>query len=156
MQGTIEVDVGGVRRLFNVHRHNGIAYRAGVKDPDDQDRFWYFRAVSGLRGWSTAEGGITVEPQVTVAGDVYNLGLGRVFALSSPGPEGPQLRLTVLADTGGAFQPNLFQLDWLAGTFPSHEAFKAAVAEVPPYVRADVLVVRDEVAVQRGGCAAAE
>lgn len=159
IEATAALPKGPVRtdgRALGLVARNTVCYLASQSsDPKDQDRFWYFREVGGLRGWATAEGGIIVEPQVTVAGDVYNLGLGRVFALSSPSPDGPQLRLTVLADTGGAFQPNLFQLDWLAGTYPSHDAFKAAVAEVPPYVRADVLVVREGVEVRPGACAPA-
>ncbi|MFK7929666.1 MAG: hypothetical protein AB8H79_15850 [Myxococcota bacterium] len=149
MQGTIEVQVDGKARLFNVHRHNGITYQTGIEDSEDQDRFWYFREVAGLNGWSTPEGGIQVEPQVTVAGDVYNLGLGRVVALSyrPAGARPSELRLVVLADTGGAFQPNLFQLDWLAGSFPSHSAFKEAVRHVPSYVSASFLVVKDGVEV---------
>jgi len=156
MQGTIEVQVDGKARLFNVHRHNGITYQTGIKDSENQDRFWYFREVAGLNGWSTPEGGIQVEPQVTVAGDVYNLGLGRVVALSyapsgdKSGP--PAVRLAVRADTGGAFQPNLFQLDWLAGSFPSHSAFKAAVRHVPPYVNASFLVVKDGIDVSDVAC----
>ena len=108
------------RRLFNVHRSNGIPYVPTQRDQERQDRFWYFREVEGPMGWgSTPDRRIPLEYGVTVAGDVYNLGAGGLFALSHPTRSGaPGLRLAVLADTGGAFQPNLFQLDLLAGAYP--------------------------------------
>jgi hypothetical protein len=52
----------------------------------------------------------------------------------------------VLADTGGAFQPNLYQLDWMAGVYPSHEAFLAATARIPERVGAAAVVPRAAVA----------
>ena len=48
----------------------------------------------------------------------------------------------VLADTGGAFQPNLFQLDYFAGAFPDRAALYTATAGLPDRVRASVLLAR--------------
>jgi hypothetical protein len=141
MQGTVAARTpDGARRWFNVHENNGIAYDPLQKDPNRQARFWYFREVEGVLGVEQ----IPLIPGPAVAGDVHDLGLGALFALSWPGPEGPELRLAVLADTGGAFEPNLFQLDWLAGVFPDRAAWQAWSAGVPDRVHAQVLVRKPE------------
>lgn len=144
MQGTIEVRLpGGPPRLFNVEVHNGIPYDPAVRDPGKQARYWYFREVNDVLGW----GDIPVRPGATVAGDIYNLGLGKLVGLRTTSRDGKaDLRLAVLADTGGAFQPNLFQLDYLAGTFPDLATFRAATAHLPGTVQAGVLILRDAAA----------
>ena len=53
---------------------------------------------------------------------------------------GPHARIVVVADTGGAFEPNLFQLDWLVGVFPDRASFDRAAAAMPDRVRARLLV----------------
>jgi len=139
MQGTIRVtqaDAPG--RLYQVHRSNGVAYDPSIRDPDRQARYWYFRAVSGVTGAT----GIPLQPHAAVAGDVYNVGVGKLIALQWPTPTGPGLRLVVLADTGGAFQPNLFQLDYYAGVFPSVAAFQTWARTAPTRVPAAILVRR--------------
>lgn len=141
MQGTIEVRLPqGPARLFNVDTHNGHPYDADVRDPSLQARYWYFREVTDIRGWAD----IKLRPAAAVAGDIYNLGLGKLVALQIPDQAGqPQLHLAVLADTGGAFQPNLFQLDYLAGTFPDHATFQAATGHMGPTVAASILLLRE-------------
>ena len=89
------------------------------------------------RGWGN-DRKIPLVPLVSVAGDVYNLGLGKLIALE--GPDGT--RLAVLSDTGGAFQPNLYQLDLLAGTFDDHAHFLRETSDIPTHVTAGLLVVR--------------
>ncbi len=141
MQGTVEVALpGSAPRLFNVDVHNGHAYVPTQRDPSKQARYWYFREVEQIRGWAN----IGLEPQVAVAGDIYNLGLGKLFALRTVSEGGAeQLQLVVLADTGGAFQPNLFQLDYLTGSYPDHAAFQAATGHLPAYVEARLLLLRE-------------
>jgi hypothetical protein len=137
MQGSVEVQLpDGQARMFNVHQNNGIPYDPAIKDGNRQARFWYFREVVGILGVER----IPLRPHAAVAGDIWNLGLGKVLALEWDGPYGPEVHLVVLADTGGAFQPNLFQLDWLAGTFPTHEAFEDWERTQPARVRAAVLI----------------
>lgn len=141
LQGTVEVQLAdGRRQLFNVHRPNGFPYEKGAS-LEKQPRYWYFRPVDGLYGY-----GKEIRPRLvagaSVAGDVYNLGLGKLIALSWPGEGGPTVRLVVLGDTGGAFQPNLGQLDYLAGAFPSKEAFLAATRDMPDRVDAGILVLK--------------
>jgi membrane-bound lytic murein transglycosylase len=140
MQGTIEVTLpDGSRRTFNVDRVNGRPYRRGVPS-EEQERFWYFREVDGARGWGAEpDTRIRLRPYAAVAGDAYNLGLGSLFALR--GDDG-SVRLAVLADTGGAFQPNLYQLDLFTGAHPSREAFEAATADLPRRPHAYLLVAR--------------
>jgi hypothetical protein len=137
MQGSIEVATeDGHVRMFNVHENNGIPYDPAVKDGNLQRRFWYFREVVGILGVEQ----IPLRPHAAVAGDVYNLGLGKLMALTWDMGRGPELHLALLSDTGGAFQPNLFQLDWLAGSFASKEAFEAWEQTMPSRVQAAVLV----------------
>ncbi len=143
MQGSVEVSLpGGARRLLNVEASNGIPYDGG-KRGRDQDRYWYFEEVPEPRGYGQPGGDHTaIGAGVTVAGDVYNLGLGRVVVIEHPSPTGTVLRLAVLTDTGGAFQPNLSQLDWFGGAFPTHQALYAAWKDLPERVRAGVLVAK--------------
>jgi len=143
MQGTVEVSVpDGPARMFNVHEHNGHAYRHGVRDPRAQDRYWYFREVDGAYGFGAPEdcsaGKVRLAPKAAVAGDVHNLGLGRIVMME--GTDG--LHLAVLADTGGAFAPNMFQLDWFGGAYKSHKALYSATAVVPQTTRVGLLVVK--------------
>jgi hypothetical protein len=143
LQGTVVIRFpDGTRHVLNVHRHNGRPWHPELaRQPELQERAWYFREVDGLLGWGKDDK-IRVEPGVTVAGDVANLGLGKLILLQWDGPAGPEARLAVLADGGGAFAPNLFQLDWLAGTFADKSAFDAAVKPLPERVRAAIVVVR--------------
>ncbi len=143
MQGSVQVTFpGGASRLYNVEASNGIPYQGG-KRGRDQDRYWYFAEVPAPRGYGVAGGDhVLLEAGVAVAGDVYNLGLGRLVAIQHPASEGTVLRLAVLADTGGAFQPNLSQLDWFGGAFPTHAALYAAWKDLPDRVSAGLLVAR--------------
>lgn len=140
MQGTVELSLtDGTVRTFNVHRSNNIPYQRAVRNPEAQDRFWYFREVDGVRGWGEGSDKIALAPQAAVAGDVDNLGLGGLFAIAG----GDGLRLVVLADTGGAFQPNLYQLDLFTGAFPDRATFAAETAGVPDRAQVYLLVLRD-------------
>jgi membrane-bound lytic murein transglycosylase len=143
MQGTIEVGLpGGEHQLYNVTRNNGIPYVQGAP-PASQDRYWYFRGVDDVLGWGLhASDKIALAPGAAVAGDLWNIGLGKLVALSYAGPAGPEVRLVVLADTGGAFHPNLQQLDWYTGAHASHEAMYDATSAVPDRVQAGILVLR--------------
>jgi hypothetical protein len=138
MQGTIEVRLPGrPPLLLNVDQHNGRAYRPGVKS-EGQDRLWYFRGVDGVLGWGTAADKVRLQAGASVAGDVYNLGLGKLVALEDV--RTGVVRLVVLGDSGGAFQPNLFQLDDYVGAFPDRPALAAATAGRSGTVRASVLL----------------
>jgi hypothetical protein len=150
MQGTIatrSTRPDGARsplRYFNVHVHNERAYKPGYKS-SAQERLWYFRQVDGVLGWSIeGKQKVRLQPRASVAGDIYNLGLGKLVVLSHPdGSGGTTLRLVVVGDTGGAFLPNLFQLDLLAGSFETRDELYAATADVPGWVEAGVLLLKE-------------
>jgi len=142
MQGSIMVKMpDGKQRMFNVHRNNGIGYDRKLKDPKQQRRYWYFKEVKGILGYGQDDK-ILVQPEVTFAGDVYNLGLGKIVAIRYLKQGKPTIRLGVLADTGGAFVPNLYQLDYLAGVFPSRAAYQKGVAELPSFAETFVLIAK--------------
>ncbi|MBF2098746.1 MAG: hypothetical protein IGQ88_10265 [Gloeomargaritaceae cyanobacterium C42_A2020_066] len=143
LQGTILVNFpDGTSAYFNVDRNNAMAYIKGVAQRE-QKRYWYFRQVDSIRGYGyKIEAKIPIRPGVTFAGDVLNLGLGKIVLLEEGTAGRPQLRLGVVADTGGAFVPNLYQLDYLAGIFPSRQAFNTYIRQLPEYARAYILVKR--------------
>ncbi|MFO7553444.1 MAG: MltA domain-containing protein [Haliea sp.] len=143
LQGTAVVeDQRGQRRYFNVHRNNGVAYDRSRK-PEAQDRYWYFKEVPGVLGYGKdADYKIPVKPLVTVAGDIFQLGLGRLVLLRAEEAGQPTFRLTVLADTGGAFHDNLYQLDWLSGYYRGWDDYHAANRHISDYAEAWLLLKR--------------
>lgn len=141
MQGTILIRFGGrSSSYFNVDRNNGIAFVKGV-DPMAQKRYWYFRQVTSIKGYGNKiENKIDIEPSVTFAGDVFNIGLGKIVVIDTGSPGQKHLVMGVIADTGGAFIPNLYQLDYLAGIFPSRQVFTQQTGYMPDSAKAYILV----------------
>jgi hypothetical protein len=137
MEGTILIKFNdGTQGFFNVDRSNEIAYIKGL-DRKEQKRYWYFKPVDKIKGYGQAmENKISIEPGVTFAGDVLNIGLGKLVVISSA----DGMRMGTIADTGGAFLPNLHQLDFLAGTFDGKPAFDKAAHSLPEYATAYFLV----------------
>jgi hypothetical protein len=137
LEGTVLIKFNdGTQGFFNVDRSNEIAYVKGL-DRKEQKRYWYFKPVDKIKGYGQAiENKISIEPGVTFAGDVLNIGLGKLVVISSP--EG--MRMGAIADTGGAFLPNLHQLDFLAGTFDGKPAFDQVARSLPEYATAYFLV----------------
>ncbi|WP_373540433.1 hypothetical protein [Chamaesiphon sp.] len=143
MQGTILVKfTDGKSAFFNVDRHNNIPYVKGLT-PTEQKRYWYFKPVTAIKGFGqTIETKISLKPGVTFAGDVLNIGLGRIVVTENAIAGKPQLRMGIIADTGGAFLPNLHQLDFLTGVFDTKEDFNAHIRKLPEYTKAYILVKR--------------
>ncbi len=143
MQGTILIKfTDGTSEFFNVDRNNNIPY---IKDlaPTEQKRYWYFKPVTTIKGFGqTIETKISLKPGVTFAGDVLNIGLGRIVVTENTIDGKPQLRMGIIADTGGAFLPNLHQLDYLAGIFDSKDDFTAYIRKLPEYTKAYILIKR--------------
>jgi hypothetical protein len=137
MQGTILIKYAdGTSQWFNVDRNNGIAYVPG-RAAYSQGRYWYFRSVNDIRGYGhNFESKIAIKPGVTFAGDVLNMGLGRIVVLNYNGKQ----QMGIIADTGGAFLPNLHQLDYLAGVFANRDEFYGAIANLPEYTQAYLLI----------------
>ncbi len=145
LQGTVVADFGpgAKEKIFNVHRNNNIAYDR-TKNPYAQERFWYFKQVAGIKGYGKdAEYKITVNPEVTFAADLNQLGLGKMLMVQYPNRSGTLTsRIGILADTGGAFADNLYQVDYLAGSYPGKEAFYRATRQLPDYVDAYFMVLK--------------
>ncbi|PCJ62069.1 MAG: hypothetical protein COA79_05115 [Planctomycetota bacterium] len=117
LQGTVVVNIGNSKTILNVHRNNTIAYDRSKK-PREQERYWYFKEVDHIYGYGKdANFKIAIKSEVTVAGDLNYFGLGKIFLLKTIEHDKPTYRITILADTGGAFKNNQFQLDWLSGYY---------------------------------------
>ncbi len=141
MQGTVLINfTDGSKAFFNVDKNNGVSYVRGLK-ATAQKRYWYFRQVDAIKGYGhTIDAKISVKPGVTFAGDVLNIGLGKVIVIEHTKNGRKHLQMGVIADTGGAFLPNLYQLDFLAGIFRSQKDFRQHIQQLPEYANAYVLV----------------
>lgn len=141
MEGTIVVNfTDGDKKFFNVDKNNGIAYVKGL-NPRKQKRYWYFRESEAINGYGKEfENRVKIEPNVTFAGDVFNIGLGRMVAYEYNIGKVKYLKLGIIGDTGGAFLPNLFQLDFLAGIFNSKKEFLNYSQNLPEYATVYFLI----------------
>jgi hypothetical protein len=137
MEGSICVELpNGEKQYFNVDRNNGIAFDRTIKNPKDQKRYWYFGRVKQPQGYGMdIHSQLQIFPDAAFAGDVYNLGLGKVMGISykDKTDDKQKLRLGILADTGGAFTPNLHQLDYYTGIFASRREFDKKTKNLPGY-----------------------
>jgi len=141
MEGTILVNfTDGSKAFFNVDKNNAISYIPGLR-PRLQKRYWYFKKVDAIKGYGyNIDTKISIKPGVTFAGDVLNIGLGRVIVLEHNQAGHKYLQMGVVADTGGAFLPNLAQLDFLAGVFHNQADFNRYTQNLPEYANAYILV----------------
>ncbi|MGB1262829.1 MAG: MltA domain-containing protein [Cognaticolwellia sp.] len=136
LQGTGVVEVNGQRRYFNVHRNNGVAYNYAI-GKREQPRYWYFSEVPSIMGYGeTLTSKIAISPQVSFAGNVAELGLGKLFMVSYQLADENISRLGVLADQGGAFDNNLFQLDLLVESYFGWQDYHQANKHLPDYAKA--------------------
>jgi hypothetical protein len=142
LQGTGVVEVEGKQRYFNVHRNNGIAYDYTL-GKREQARYWYFIEVPSIMGYgSKQENKVAIKPQVTFAGNVRQLGLGKLFLVSYSSDNKEMSRMGVLADQGGAFDNNLFQLDMLVDSYYGWEDYYQANKNLPDYAKAWLLLLK--------------
>ena len=141
MEGTILINfTDGYQAFFNVDRNNGMSYIRGLK-ATAQKRYWYFREVDAIKGYGyKIDAKISIKPGVTFAGDVLNIGLGKVVVIEHTQGGRKHLQMGVIADTGGAFLPNLYQLDFLAGIFKNKKDFGQHITQLPDYATAYFLV----------------
>jgi len=146
MEGTIVADFGPLsgEKTFNVHRCNEVPYDKN-KTPYSQERYWYFKEVDGVKGYGKdADHKITVMPQVTFAADLAQLGLGKLlFIQYKDKAQKTVSQLGLLADTGGAFTNNLYQVDYLAGSYFGLHEYQQAARHLPDYVAAYFMVLKD-------------
>jgi hypothetical protein len=145
LQGTVVADFGSSigKKIFNVHRCNNIAYDR-QKPPYEQERYWYFKQVDGIKGYGKdAENKITVNPTTTFAADLPQLGLGKLLLIQYKNASGAVIsKAGVLADTGGAFANNLYQVDYLAGSYSGKTTYITATRHLPDYVQAYFMVLK--------------
>ena len=135
-------EVNGKRRYFNVHRNNGIAYDYAI-GKREQARYWYFSEVSSIMGYGeTLENKIAIQPQVSFAGNVADLGLGKLFMVSYKQAGNEISRLGVLSDQGGAFDNNLFQLDLLVDSYFGWKDYHQANKQLPDYASAWLMLIK--------------
>jgi len=140
MQGTvmIEGENKDTPTFYNVDRNNGIAYDRGIKK-EQQGRYWYFKKTENVLGYGKdASYKIPIKPLVTVAGDLSYLGLGKLIMLTHEGEH----RLVVLADTGGAFENNQYQLDYLGGYFYNWDDYIKTYRHFSDYFEARILLLK--------------
>ncbi len=143
LQGTGVATVNGKQRIFNVHRNNGIAYDYTL-DKTKQPRYWYFAEVPHFKGYgSTIETKVPVAPQVTFAGDVDYFGLGKLIMLDYQVNGESQQRFGVMADHGGAFKDNQFQLDMLVDSYKGWRDYHIANKHLPDYVSAWLVLIKE-------------
>ena len=138
MQGTIEVELPNKeKKLFNVHRHNNMPYQKGVSS-EQQIRYWYFREVQEVYGWGEQEK-VPIQKDISFAGDVDNLGFGSLVWISKE----EHSHIGLIVDTGGAFTPNLGQLDWFIGTVQNKDDFYQKATAYPARAQVEFLILRD-------------
>lgn len=145
LQGTVVADFGNAgKKIFNVHRNNNIAYDR-TKSPYEQERYWYFKQVDGIKGYGKdADHKITVSPEATFAADLTEFGLGKMLLIQYKDKSGAKTtQAGIMADTGGAFDDNLYQIDYLAGSYSGKEASYKATRHLPDYVEAYFMVLKD-------------
>ena len=144
LQGTGVLKVNGSVRYFNVHRNNDIAYDYTI-GKREQARYWYFAEVPSIMGYGqTLADKIAIDPQVTFAGNLADLGLGKLVMVSYTRKQKQISRLGILADQGGAFNNNLFQLDLLVGNYRGWQDYYQDNKHLPDYAKAWILIVKDQ------------
>ena len=146
MEGSICIELpGGEKKYFNVDRNNGIPYDSKIKNPWDQKRYWYFGEVRQPQGYGMdIRSQMRIFPGAVFAGDIYNLGLGKLMGIFYKGRNGKQeMRIGILADTGGAFAPNLSQLDYYAGVFTTRVQFNQKVRTLPVFAQVYLFIKKD-------------
>ena len=140
LQGTGVLEVDGKLRFFNVHRNNGIAYDYAI-GKTEQARYWYFAEVDGIKGYGkTIDNKIDLKPRVAFAGNVAQLGIGKLFLITFNEEQINQSHLGILADEGGAFDNNLFQLDWLVESYFGWHDYHQENKHYPDYANVYLMI----------------
>jgi hypothetical protein len=143
IHGTVLVHFhDGSSKIFQVNKHNNIAYNKKNKNMLTQKRYWFFKE---LKGSTRLQGNLIdrfkMRKQVIFAGDINHIGIGKVIAITHRNPltNKKEMCLGILADTGGAFTNNLYQLDLFAGIINGHAQYQHYLKCLPPTTKACVL-----------------
>jgi len=142
MQGSALIKMpDNKNRFFNVEKNNGFVYDKKIKDAKEQKRYWYFKEIQD-KNFSKTNGVLLNHSGAVFAGDIYNIGLGKIIAIKYKNPlsKCDEVRLGVLADSGGALTNNLYQLDLFMGVFDNKDKFKSRIRNMPNSVEAYILV----------------
>jgi len=135
------------KKILNAYLHNGRSY-AHHLPPSQQERYWFFKEIKNLetlplhrRSHLLTCGG------AVFAGDITQLGLGKVIVITykNPRTKKNELRVGVLADTGAAFTQNAAQLDFFAGIFDDKKGFENILRNFPDMVNAYLLIKKSDV-----------
>jgi len=142
MQGTVLVKFADSSyKIFNVHLNNGIPYEKN-KPVLQQKRYWFFKELKhSAKSVESFKNKIKRRSGVIFAGDIHNIGTGKLIALRHTNPitQEPEIRLGVLADTGSAFVNNLYQLDFFAGLFSNRNSLSQHMKQLPIFTHAYLL-----------------
>jgi len=143
MQGSVLVTTpDGRERLFNVSQSNEFTYNKKIKSSKNQKKYWFFKEIkqSNNRREKRLQEFICLGG-AAFAGDVENIGLGKIIALRYKNCLTGQreIKLGVLADRGSAFSNNLYQLDLFAGIFDNRKQFDRFIRRFPDTVEAYIL-----------------
>ncbi|NQY34343.1 MAG: MltA domain-containing protein [Alteromonadaceae bacterium] len=161
LQGTGVLNVDGKVHYFNVHRNNGIAYDYSM-GKREQARYWYFIETPAIMGYGkTQESKIAVKPHVTFAGNVADLGLGKLIMVTylqnkeqhnknhqnkhqknNKAEKQTISRMGIIADQGGAFDNNLFQLDLLVDSYRGWQDYHQDNKHLPDYAQVWIMLVK--------------
>lgn len=140
LQGTGVLNVDGKTRYFNVHRNNGISYDYSI-GKTAQARYWYFAEVPSIMGYGSEIGNkIEIKPHVTFAGNIEQLGLGKLIMINYLNNGHSVSQMGILADTGGAFDNNLFQLDFLTDSYYGWDDYHQANKHLPDYANTWIMI----------------
>ncbi len=141
MQGTIVATMpDGRSRVFMIHQNNKIHYQKKLKRSGKNKTYWYFRETSAQAAPLYIDK-FNYRANVVFAGDVKTIGLGKLIAINyTNAVTGKnEVRLGVLADTGGAFADNLYQLDLFAGMYSSKTALYFHMKQMPDVTEAYIV-----------------
>ncbi|KKQ48843.1 MAG: hypothetical protein US69_C0013G0020 [candidate division TM6 bacterium GW2011_GWF2_38_10] len=129
-------------KIFMVNVCNGIPYNKKIRNPRDQKRYWYFReGKNSLQSINEFKERLQSRQKVVFAGDINNIGIGKIIAIrhTNPSTKQPEVHLGVLADTGGAFINNLYQLDFFLGMYEDKDSLKKQQWHFPNNTQAFLL-----------------
>jgi hypothetical protein len=135
LQGTVLVSFPNkTYKIFMVNSNNNRDYDTSIKDIKKQKRYWFFHETKNphlsMNDFKTK---IQNRKEVVFAGDLDNIGIGKLIAIQHINQltQKPEIYLGILADTGGAFINNPYQLDFFAGIFNNSSELKKYLKKFP-------------------------
>lgn len=141
MQGSILVKTPDEKiHGFKYYFSNGIPYDHKIKGLRKQQGYYYFKPMEEEQTRKFLE-----RKNVVFAGNVFALGVGKLIGVSYKNrvTKKDELRLGILADTGGAFTKNLYHLDLYAGVYSQRGLFRKALWQTPNTVDAYLLYCKN-------------